>query len=88
MGESMRFRTNKAVPDFALLYILSNLFFNSLTYFSNHSFSCFVTYNGTPPLDELRRTSIATMAEHNIVVFAGDHCGPEVTDSPPELSHL
>ena len=30
-------------------------------------------------LDELRRTSIAAMAEHNIVVFAGDHCGPEVT---------
>lgn len=22
------------------------------------------------------------MAEHNIVVFAGDHCGPEVTDYP------
>jgi len=49
VGESMRFRTNKAVPDFALLYILSNLFFNSLTCFSNHSFSCFVTYNGPPP---------------------------------------
>ena len=35
-----------------------------------------------PSLDELRRTSIATMAEHNIVVFAGDHCGPEVTHYP------
>lgn len=29
-------------------------------------------------MHELRRTIIATMAEHNIVVFAGDHCGPEV----------
>jgi hypothetical protein len=25
-----------------------------------------------------RRTSEETMAEHNIVVLAGDHCGPEV----------
>lgn len=25
------------------------------------------------------------MAEHNIVVFAGDHCGPEVTNYPPNF---
>jgi hypothetical protein len=65
-----------AVPDFALLYILWKFSLNSLGYLSNYSFSCFVTYY------ELRRTSLATMAEHNVVVFAGDHCGPEVTDYP------
>lgn len=28
------------------------------------------------------------MAEHNIVVFAGDHCGPEVTDYPSSFPTL
>ncbi|RYC54001.1 hypothetical protein CHU98_g12209, partial [Xylaria longipes] len=32
----------------------------------------------TRPSLKLRWTSIAIMAEHKIVVFAGDHCGPEV----------
>jgi hypothetical protein len=37
-------------------------------------------------LDEFCWNIAAIMPEHNIVVFAGDHCGPEVNDRPPPKS--
>jgi hypothetical protein len=51
--------------------------------FAFNSFS-----NPLPYTSISHQTSVEIMAEHNIVVFAGDHCGPEVIDYPRAFSAL
>lgn len=48
--------------------------------------SCLVTQ--TDPFRRTRCFKLETMAEHNIVVFAGDHCGPGGEFAPRAILRL